>query len=184
MAEPSAEDQIAVLAGIQRILSEGQFTATYKFALLMAIADLAVELGDDSGAALAVSTKAISEKFIEYYWRHVIPYIPGSFAPDGVILQQNTLGQAAVVNSVRDARSRYGDSLPALRQNKKVWSALVNRVEGVFWNQRPWQGISTARRRLERRTASIVIALRPPGNDLPCSRRHFAPMAQAESHAH
>ncbi len=80
MPEPSAEDQIAVLAGIQRILSEGQFTATYKFALLMAIADLAVEVGDDSGAALTVSTKAIAEKFIEYYWRHVVPYIPGPFA--------------------------------------------------------------------------------------------------------
>ena len=114
MTEPSAEDQIAVLAGVQRILSEGQFTATYKFALLMAIADLAVETGDDSGASLTLSTKAIAEKFVEYYWRHVVPYIPGPFAPTGVILQQNTLRQAAVVNFVRDARSKYGDSLPAL----------------------------------------------------------------------
>ena len=139
MPEPSAEDQIAVLAGIQRILSEGQFTATYKFALLMAIADLAVEVGDDSGAALTVSTKAIAEKFIEYYWRHVVPYIPGPFAPAGVILQQNTFGQAAVVNFVQDARSRYGDSLPGISQNKKAWSSLVNRVEGVFWQQPLWR---------------------------------------------
>ena len=62
MAELSAEDQIAVLAGIQRILSEGQFTATYKFALLMAIADF----GSGRLETIlepTVSTKAIAGKF-------------------------------------------------------------------------------------------------------------------------
>jgi hypothetical protein len=43
MPRPSAEAQVAFLANIQRILSEGQFTATYKYALLLALADIAVE---------------------------------------------------------------------------------------------------------------------------------------------
>jgi len=72
---PSAEEQIAFLAKIQRILTEGQFTATYKYALLLALADLAVEIGDDSGASLALPTILIAEKFVKYYWRHVIPYM-------------------------------------------------------------------------------------------------------------
>ena len=42
---PSAEAQLAFLAKLQRLFSEGDFTATYKFALLIALADLAVELG-------------------------------------------------------------------------------------------------------------------------------------------
>jgi hypothetical protein len=55
----TAEEQIAFLANIQRILSEGQFTATYKYALLLALADVSVESGDDSGAPLVIPTKRL-----------------------------------------------------------------------------------------------------------------------------
>ncbi len=49
---PSAEDQIQFLSNLQRLLSEGGFTATYKFAFLLALADLSVELepGEESVA--------------------------------------------------------------------------------------------------------------------------------------
>jgi hypothetical protein len=47
---------------IQRLLDEGLFVATYKFALLQSLADIAIEQGDDSEASLAVSTDAIAEK--------------------------------------------------------------------------------------------------------------------------
>jgi hypothetical protein len=49
---PPAADQIRFLTNIQRLLSEGLFTATYKYALLSALADLSVEHGDDSGGSL------------------------------------------------------------------------------------------------------------------------------------
>jgi hypothetical protein len=38
---PTPAEQIAFLGNIERLLSEGQFVATYKYALLIAIADLA-----------------------------------------------------------------------------------------------------------------------------------------------
>ena len=41
---------IQFLINVQRLLDEGLFVATYKFALLLSLADLAIELGDDSGA--------------------------------------------------------------------------------------------------------------------------------------
>jgi hypothetical protein len=66
---PTPREQIQFLTNLQRLLAEGQFTATYKYALLMALADLAIEEGDDSGAPLRIATRAIAEKFIEYYWR-------------------------------------------------------------------------------------------------------------------
>lgn len=134
---PSPEEQIAFLTKIQRILSEGQFTATYKFALLLALTDLAVEIGDDSGSGLLIPTRVIAEKFVHYYWRHALPYIPP--ARQGFILRQNTDRQATVVRHVCEARHRYGDSLPALKQNARAWNALVNRVEGVFWSQPLWR---------------------------------------------
>ncbi|HEX8603801.1 MAG TPA: hypothetical protein VF774_14240, partial [Pseudoduganella sp.] len=47
-------EQIKFLRSLQHLLSDGDFTATYKYALLMALAELSVELGDDSGAPLDV----------------------------------------------------------------------------------------------------------------------------------
>ena len=71
---PSPERQIQFLVNLQRLLDEGLFAASYKFALLLALADLSVGQGDDSGAALALSTDAIAVKFIQYYWRQALPY--------------------------------------------------------------------------------------------------------------
>ena len=46
---PSPETQLAFLSKLQRLFAEGDFTSTYKFALLISLADLAVELGRDDG---------------------------------------------------------------------------------------------------------------------------------------
>jgi hypothetical protein len=75
------------MVNIQRLLDEGLFTASYKFALLLALAVLSIERGDDSGEPLELTTDAIAEKFVQYYWRQVVPYAtPG----EATILQQDT----------------------------------------------------------------------------------------------
>src|SRR5271165_6533341 len=74
LSPPTAEQQIAFLHDLQRIFEEGDFSATYKFALLMALAEIAVELGNDSGAQQTVSLQLIAEKFVELYWRQAAPY--------------------------------------------------------------------------------------------------------------
>ena len=61
---PTAEAQIQFMVNVQRLLDEGLFTASYKFALLLALADLSVEHGDESGAPLELPTDAIAEKFV------------------------------------------------------------------------------------------------------------------------
>src|ERR1700683_2247275 len=63
---PTSDEQIRFLVQIQRLLDEGLFVATYKFALLQSLADIAVERGDDFEASLAIPTNAIAEKFIRY----------------------------------------------------------------------------------------------------------------------
>jgi hypothetical protein len=55
------EQQLEFLSGIQRLLSEGQFTATYKYALLLAIADICVEDGEDTAAPFEISTEKSRE---------------------------------------------------------------------------------------------------------------------------
>jgi hypothetical protein len=71
---PTPEEQVLFLRNIQRLLAEGLFVATYKFALVHALADLAVLKGDDSGAPLEIKTKEIAAKFVELYWRQSGPF--------------------------------------------------------------------------------------------------------------
>lgn len=64
---PTPEEQVQLLRNMQRLLAEGLFVASYKFALVHALADLAVLKGDDSGSPLDLDTKDIAAKFVELY---------------------------------------------------------------------------------------------------------------------
>ena len=121
---PTADEQIRFLVDIQRLLDEGSFVASYKFALLLALADLSVERGDDTGEPVVITHDGIAEKFIQYYWRQAVPYPAPSQAR---VLQQNTGKQAAILNILRDARGQSGDSLPAV-SSLPVWRPIVREV--------------------------------------------------------
>jgi hypothetical protein len=125
---PAPAEQIRFLTNVQRLLAEGLFTATYKYALLAALADLSVESGDDLGNPLPLSTFAIAEKFVEYYWRHAIPY---ATANGERVLRQNTGQRAKVVTLVEAARRQDGDSLASLMRNSDAWKRLVRNMERV-----------------------------------------------------
>ena len=86
---PSAEEQLTFLAKIQRLYAEGDFTATYKFALLVALADLAVELGNDDGAELPLTVVQIAERFVALYWHHARPYARPATGAKAQVLSQN-----------------------------------------------------------------------------------------------
>lgn len=119
---PSPEEQVQFLLKIQRLLGEGLFSATYKYALLMALADLSIEIGDDSGNSLEVDGERIAEKFIEYYWRQTLPFL-GS-----VVLRQNAGKPPVVVTLLLEIRSRYGESLAVAQRDFAVWRSLVRQV--------------------------------------------------------
>jgi 5-methylcytosine-specific restriction endonuclease McrA len=141
--QPTPEEQVGFLRNIQRLLSEGQFTATYKFALLHALADLAVIKGDDSGAPLELTTKEIAAKFVELYWRQCKPF-------QGVVLQQNTDRQAEVIGHILKVQPHYGESLFRLKQfDLREWSRLVSKVGGVVQKMPLWRLQKVGKERLE-----------------------------------
>jgi hypothetical protein len=106
------------------LLGEGLFSATYKYALLMALSDLSVELGDDSGSALEIDTEKIAEKFIEYYWRQTLPFLGTD------ILRQNAGKPPVVVTLLLRARTKYGDSLAAAQRDRAAWQSLIRQIAG------------------------------------------------------
>lgn len=127
---PTPEEQVQFLRNIQRLLAEGLFVASYKFALVRAIADLAVLKGDDSGAPLDIDTSDIAAKFVELYWRQSRPFPMSS--ETGLILQQNTGRQAAIISQIADAQQECGASLFRLKQSApNRWSSLVATVDQV-----------------------------------------------------
>jgi len=125
---PVAEDQVRFLLNLQRLLEEGSFAATYKHALLLSIADVCVEKGDDSGGHFRISTAELAEKFITYYWRQAVPYYPAGRNQAGTVLKQNTGRQAAVISTISKAREAYGGSLARLKKNPPAWETLKRRV--------------------------------------------------------
>lgn len=135
-AGPSPERQVAFLKNLQRILDEGSFVATYKFALIHALADLAVERGDDSDATLTLPTRDIAERFIHLYWRQVVPF-PG--AKSATVLRQNTGRPAEVVTYVAEARARYGDTPAAIERSPQEWRRLVTNVNGNLRKMPLWR---------------------------------------------
>jgi len=139
LAIPTADEQIDFLTKLQRLLADGQFVATYKYALLLALADLAVETGDDDGSSLVISTKQIASKFIQYYWRQVLPYLPRQNPAMGQVLRQNTGTQAAIIGLVLQARRRFDGSLTDARRDTAAWKALERKVDQVVRQMPLWK---------------------------------------------
>ena len=126
---PTSDQQIAFLTSLQRLLGEGSFVATYKYCLLMALADLSVELGRDDDSALTLNTRQIAEKFVQYYWRQSAPYLPADGS--GRVLQQNTGKQAGIIKLVQVAHDKYEGSLTEARHDHKEWHEIVKKVAEI-----------------------------------------------------
>ncbi len=126
---PTADRQLAFMANLQRLLAEGSSSSTYKHAMLLALADLSVELGDDSGAPLALPISVIAERIVIYYWRQVLPYPCIDSAAS--VLKQNTGRQAAILRLIGDVRSKCGGSLAAAKAMRGSWARLVADVAGI-----------------------------------------------------
>lgn len=101
---PTPEFQLKFLDYIQRLLDGGEFVATYKYALLMALADVSVEMGDDSDAPLPLDASDLATKFVQYYARQAVPYPAGEKA--GLLLQ-STGSQARIVSLVAERQTQY-----------------------------------------------------------------------------
>ncbi len=127
---PTADQQIEFLGKIQRLVTEGDFVATYKYALLMSLADLAVEKGDDTGAPLSLTMGEIAEHFVALYWLQSVPYASGIPGAEVNVLLQNKGRQAAIINHIVNLRSNTTGSLSDV-QTSPGWSGMVKNIARV-----------------------------------------------------
>ncbi len=138
-APPTPEEQVRFLENFQTLLNEGQFTASYKFALLVALADIAVETGDDSGGPLEIPVSRIAEKFVSYYWNQVVPWAPAARTTQPRVLAQSTGKTAAVIRRLLEVRERVSPYEVDVRRDPRAWQKLVRSVKAVTERQPLWK---------------------------------------------
>lgn len=132
---PSPEAQLQFLTKLQRVFAEGDFTATYKFALLIALADLAIEFGADDGHELILNTRQIGERFVALYWKHGLPYSTGIPGCTPGVLVQNKGAQAAVVTAVCSFRANCPTTSLSVAASLPNYQQLVTTVTATVSTQ-------------------------------------------------
>lgn len=146
---PTPEDQVQFLRNFQRLLDEGLFVASYKFALLHALVDLAVLKGEDSGGPLELNTREIAARFVELYWRQSRPFqVAGQTT--NFILKYSSGKQAAIISEIIDSQQSHGGSLFRFRQlAPDSWSQLVVDVDQVVRKMPLWKLQTVGKERLD-----------------------------------
>jgi hypothetical protein len=120
-------DGIRFLENLQLLLAESRTNSTYKYALLITLADICVEDAPaDDRAELTIPITRIAEKFLDLYWRHGLPYGSGVRDIGGGVLRQNRGGQADVINRVDALRRTFGS--PALARRRGPWQRETTRL--------------------------------------------------------
>jgi len=145
MNKPTSEQAVQFLVQLQRLLTEVQFVATYKYALLMALADISVEAGNDSLDTLTIQTKDIAEKIIQYYWRQCSPY-PGEKL---CVFRQNIGKEAAIIRLVKSAKAKFEGSLTEACRSRSDWTKLLTEVDRIVRVMPLWKLQTVGKQRLD-----------------------------------
>lgn len=113
------------LEKLLQLLGHGGFSATYKYAVLLALIDLCVEAGEPPSV---ITTPQLARRVVELYWPQVRPW-----GEQGV-LRQNAGSQAKIAALILDYRQLHADQLRPPRRDSDDPAAirLFREVEWVL----------------------------------------------------
>ena len=126
-------DAIGFAEKVLELLDEGRYTATYKYAVLLALIDLCLEGTQASGAPPAmVTTRQVADKIVEIYWSHTVSFASRT---EALILRQNARGQAEILSAILQFRSRHAmdASVPRWEARRAAPAAYEGLVKTVEW---------------------------------------------------
>ena len=76
MTAPDERGAIGFAEKVLELLEDGRFTATYKYAVLLALMDVCLERTEASGAPPRHGhDRQLAEKVVELYWPHTMPFV-------------------------------------------------------------------------------------------------------------
>jgi len=171
------EFQLAFLNKIQRLFAEGDFSASYKYALLIAIADIAVESGRDDDQPLVIPHRSLGAKFIDLYWQQSAP-----FRNDALLIQNNGT-QAAVISHISRFRGQSHATTANAAKSATGFKSLLTRVTRIVVEKPVFhiQNLGGTRDQFLFESGADSITLLPGVTY--CLRR-FQPLVQQLSRSH
>lgn len=129
--------QIDFISYMQRLLQEGDFSSTYKFAFLHALADICIERDVPSNGQLVISFNEIVEKLILLYWQHAKPFFVEGEQLQGGILLQNSGKQAKIIADIIELQDSGARNLTQAKASK-FWPQIYRNTldtlkKGPLW---------------------------------------------------
>ena len=123
---------LALAEQLLTVLADGAFTATYKYAVLLALVDLCVEQSTRTGGApTTVTTRQLAEKVVEHYWPQVRVFLKLQRT-----LRQNTGKQAGIVTKILQFQNQQGEPGMAVarvrRRYPEQFDRLVREIEWIL----------------------------------------------------
>ena len=130
LSSVSAESQIEFLQKIQNLFEDSSFSATYKYALLITLTNLAIELGNDHGEELTIPSNKIATRFSELYWTQIKEYSSGK---DIGILHQNNSTQAKIISILLEIQTSTGIDYFSDVLADPIWKKKTNSIISNIW---------------------------------------------------
>ena len=117
---------IGLAEQVLAVLEDGKFSATYKYAVILALTDLCIEQGSPDDQPPAFTTRQVARRVLDIYWSHSREF------PKKGVLRQSSSGVHRIVKWVDAFRRRSGiDDIVPLRsvEGKPGFQALLDKVE-------------------------------------------------------
>lgn len=130
---PSAEDQINFLKKIQTLFDDSSFNATYKYALLITLTDLAIEHGGDEGNPLELKSELIATRFSEIYWPQIKEFSTGIRGTNSGVLSQNNGSQAEIITTLQNISEKLGIDDFSKVISHKIWQQKIKKITRTIW---------------------------------------------------
>lgn len=137
-ADSNSLQPLQLAERIIQLLEQGRFSATYKYAVLVALMDLCLEkTGEQGSPPTVLTTHELAEKVISLYWPQCMPYSPGH-RDEGRLLSQggSQKVQAEILRLIMDfkgiAQLNPAASLSLHRARAHApdaWRTLLHEVE-------------------------------------------------------
>ena len=114
-----SDDQsaIALATRILDILDQGSFSATYKYALFIAVLDLTISKNTKGALPTTLTTRELAERLIEVYWPHASPFNTGTVPRQGGVRSGS---QAEIVEAIVRFRAEGAGSPADLRHRARL----------------------------------------------------------------
>lgn len=115
-----------------RLLDQARTTATYKYAVLLALMDVCMERASLTGEPpQSVTTRQLAEKVLELYWPQTRVFRPEA----GVVLRQNRSGQAEILSLILRFQDRHAadPSGTLARARHRAGPAFERLVRDIEW---------------------------------------------------